>query len=111
MNGFSNQNIGAQAHWKGGNGAIHPSPSFGPNQNTPSQQPPKSNFHNFGTHQSAQISDLNNAFQGFMAKGKSSKLASVSIPKTDDALIDSGATHFVFHSTKYFKDYGKIKKD
>ena len=46
-----------------------------------------------------------------MAKVKRSKLSSLSSAKTDDALIDSGATHNFFHSVKYFKDYRRIKEE
>lgn len=46
-----------------------------------------------------------------MAKIKRSKLASVNVKKTDDVLIDFGATHFFFHSTKYFSTYRNIQEE
>ena len=43
-----------------------------------------------------------------MAQIKRSKLASINHRKTDEAVIDSGATHLFFHSVKYFSEYRKI---
>lgn len=62
-------------------------------------------------HPNTQNTDLNVPFRGFMAQIKRSKLATINVEKSNDTLIDPGATHFFFHSTKYFSTYRRFVEE
>lgn len=106
--GFNNGN-GAHPAWRNESNSTgqHAMPF---DQQHPHSQHPQANFQQLGNQENHQVRDQNYPFQGFMANIKRSNLASINTTKTDDVLIDSSATHFFFHSIKYFQNYRRIEE-